>query len=84
MPTILVVQSNRALCAFSTRSRVQISVRDTARADQIVAGISAAESGYYDVLLLPGRVSAAAYSDLALQVPSHVYTMARDHVIGLK
>lgn len=81
---ILVAQSNRAIGAFETQSRMRISATDEKRADAIAKQSAVAKTGYYDVLLCTGTCSAARFSDYALAVPRAVYNNARDSVIGVK
>lgn len=82
--TIILVQHHRALGMFETTSRRTIAASDTTRADALMATTAAAESGYFDVLLLRGRYTAAQFSKWAMTVPAAMYQSAVDHVISIK
>lgn len=84
MATVLLIQSNKAMAAFKTRSRKRLSEGDVKRSEWHAEGCPAMKLGYYDVVLLPGKVDAETFNTWAAGVPRKVHTLAVDAVIGVR
>lgn len=83
MSRVLLVQWNRAMVCFHTTSRKHLSHTDLSRAEYYAKECPAMETGYYDVLLLPRKVSAETFNNWAAETPKAVYNGALDAVIGV-
>lgn len=85
--TVIVLQHQKAVGAFETRSRQRLTATDERRAKALADSTAAAELGYFDILLIVGRVDAPTFSAAALPSASIVrgwYDGARDAIIGIK